>query len=148
MWVWPQLPFGGSPPSPHCDWKTLPSSHSPSLPTPLALVAMLPEGAEQPGVREGSQGTGGGGKGPCKGHFGPDPHLEVLVLLSSSTNGFWEGFVEKCRFLSFFSVIFQCSVSFPTRPVRLISQEETANPQVSAKIPLDCHGCALDRDTS
>ena len=43
MWVWPQLPFGGSPPSPPCNWRTLPSSPSPSLstlPHPLPTLSL------------------------------------------------------------------------------------------------------------
>ena len=62
MWVWPQLPFGGSPRSPPLQLEdpslttALPSPPSPSLfpPTPLALFAMLGEGAAQAGVGEGS----------------------------------------------------------------------------------------------
>ena len=63
MWVWPQLVFGGSPPSPIViggpfhQAKPLPSPPSPSLfpPPPLALFARLREGAAQ---------AGGGGRGP------------------------------------------------------------------------------------
>ena len=78
MWVWPQLPFGGSPPSPHCTARPLPSSHSPSLPTipltlpptplhPLALFAML----AWVGVGDGVLGHGGvEGKVPPNGTGG------------------------------------------------------------------------------
>ena len=89
MWVWPELVFGGSPPHiPHCNWRTLPSSQTPSLPalsfplppTPLALFARLWEGgAAQAGGGEGSKGgREWGGWGASKRHLGPDPHLGVL----------------------------------------------------------------------
>ena len=61
MRVWPQLPFGGSPPSPHCNSRSLPSSHGPSLPppNPLALFEMLREGAARVGVGGGVVGRRG-----------------------------------------------------------------------------------------
>ena len=62
------------PNNPHCNWRALPSSQSPSLPalslrlppTPLALSAMLRDGAAQSGVGGGVLGCrgGGGGEGP------------------------------------------------------------------------------------
>ena len=72
MWVWPQLVFGGFPPSPVAiggpfpQAKALPSPPSPSLPPPpLALFAMLQDGAAQSGVGGGVLGCkGGGGEGP------------------------------------------------------------------------------------
>ena len=55
MWVRPQLPFGRSRPSPDCNWRTLPSSHNPSLPTLCrSFLPMLYEGAAQAGVGMGS----------------------------------------------------------------------------------------------
>ena len=90
MWVWPQLVFGGSPPSPHCNWRTLPSSQSPSLPalslplppTPLALFAMLREsGTGRPSLVWGEESQGGWrGRGLQRylRYLGPDPHLGVL----------------------------------------------------------------------
>ena len=77
MWVWPQLVFGGSPPPiPHCNWRTLPSSQTPSLPalsfplppTPLGSFCKAPGGGGPgwwgggvPGRKgvEGSQGARG-----------------------------------------------------------------------------------------
>ena len=52
MWVRPQLVFGGSPSHPHCNWRTLPSSQTPSLPalsfplppTPLCSFSRPPQG--------------------------------------------------------------------------------------------------------
>ena len=74
MWVWPQLVFGGSPPQPHIaiggpfpQAKALPSPPAPSLfpPPPLALFAMLRDGAAQSGVGGGVLGCKGGrGEGP------------------------------------------------------------------------------------
>ena len=80
MWVWPQLVFGGSPPSPIIiggpfpQAKPLPSLPSPSLfpPPPLALFARLREGAAQAGGGggRGPRAQGGGGGGPPSGTWG------------------------------------------------------------------------------
>ena len=84
MWVWPQLVFGGPPPIPDCDWRTLPSSQTPSLPalsspTPLGPFCKAP-GRGGPGWWGGRvpRAQGGGGGGASKRHLGPDPHLGVL----------------------------------------------------------------------
>ena len=72
MWVWPQLVFGGSPPPiPHCNWRTLPSSQTPSLPalsfplppTPLGSFCKAPGGGG-PSWRggRGPRAQGGGGQ--------------------------------------------------------------------------------------
>ena len=94
MWVWPQLVFGGSPPIPHCDWRTLPSSQTPSLlalsfplpPTPLGSFCKA-LGGGGPGRRggRGPRAQGGGGGGASKRHLGPDPHLGVLEEFSPRT---------------------------------------------------------------
>ena len=75
------------PPIPHCNWRTLPSSQSPSLP---ALSLPLPPTTlgsfcNAPGVRDGAaqSGVGGGVLGGWRGralqrYLGPDPHLGVL----------------------------------------------------------------------
>ena len=71
---------------PHCNWRTLPSSQTPSLPalsfplppTPLALFARLREGAAQAVRGGGVLGCKGVGGGASKRHLGPDPHLGVL----------------------------------------------------------------------
>ena len=68
------------PPIPHCNWRTLHSSQTPSLPAlsfplpppPLALFARLREGAVQAGEGDGVLGR------KSKHQFGPDPHLGVL----------------------------------------------------------------------
>ena len=89
MWVWPQLLFGEYPPSPRCNWRTLPSSHSPSLPTlslfpHLANFAILREGVAQAGV--GPKAQGGGGESPPSntwGHthiWGCSTRVGLLVL--------------------------------------------------------------------
>ena len=79
MWVWPQLVFGGSPPSriaiggPFPQAKALPSPPSPSLfpPPPLALFAMLWDGAAQSGVGGGVLGCRGEWRGgPSSGTWG------------------------------------------------------------------------------
>ena len=87
MWVWPQLVFGGSPPSPNAiggpfaQANPLHSPLSPSLfpPPPLALFARLREGEAQwwGGAVLGRRGVEGGG-GPSKRHLGLDPHLGAL----------------------------------------------------------------------
>ena len=87
MWVWPQLPFGRSPPhSPPCNWRTLPSSHSPSLPALLLPLPPTPwlmlrwSGRGRPrllwgrGIRRRELEA----ERPTKRHLGPDPHLGVL----------------------------------------------------------------------
>ena len=76
MWVWPQLVFGGSPPIPHCNWRTLPSSHKalPSPPSP-SLLPPTPLGSfcNAPGVRDGAaqSGVGGGVLGGVEGEGPP-----------------------------------------------------------------------------
>ena len=87
-----------APPIPDCNWRTLPSSQTPSLPAlsfplpphPPWLFCKAPEGAAQAGGGGGVLGRkgveGGGvlgrkgveGGGGSKRHLGPDPHLEVL----------------------------------------------------------------------
>ena len=88
MWVWPQVVFGGSPPSPIAiggpfpQAKDLPSPPSPSLfpPAPLALFAMLRDGAAQSGVGGRGprvQGGGEGRGGPSSGTWGQTPKVQL-----------------------------------------------------------------------
>ena len=87
MWVWPQLVFGGSPPNPHCNWRTLPSSQSPSLPALSLPSSPHPPWLFLQGSGRGGPGWWGGGVlgrkgveggGASKRHLGPDPHLGAL----------------------------------------------------------------------
>ena len=86
IWVWPQLVFGRSPPIPHCNWRTLPSSQplpsppSPSL-LPLGSFSKAPGGGNSGwwGAR-GPRAEGGGG-GASNRHLGPDPHLGVVDVV-------------------------------------------------------------------
>ena len=79
----PHCTLEGAPlPSPQCNRRTLPSSHSPSLPTlslplpptPLALSALLREGAAQAGVGNGVLDSKSGGGGLSKRQLGEDAH--------------------------------------------------------------------------
>ena len=76
-----------SPPVPHCNWRTLPSSQSPSLPALSLSLPPTPLGSfcNAPGVRDGAAQSGGarGPRGGWRGralqrYLGPDPHLGVL----------------------------------------------------------------------
>ena len=72
MWVWPQLVFGGVPPIPDCNWRTLPSSQPfpprpllPSFPHPIGSFCRA-LGGGGPGWwgGRGPRAQGGGGGGP------------------------------------------------------------------------------------
>ena len=73
LWVWPQLPFGGSSSS-SLQWRTSLKSqpfplHPPPPPllprTPLALFVMLRDRAARAGVGEGCWSAQGGWRGRC-----------------------------------------------------------------------------------
>ena len=71
------------PPIPHCNWRALPSSQSPSLPAlslplpPTPLGSFCNAGAAQSGVGRGPRVQGGEGRA-LQRHLGPDPHLGEL----------------------------------------------------------------------
>ena len=66
MWVWPQLPFGGSPQG---NWRTLSSSHSLSIPTlplpPTPHGSFFNALGNAAWARGGVHGCGGGGPSMC-----------------------------------------------------------------------------------
>ena len=75
------------PPIPHCNWRTLPSSQTPSLPALSFLFPPPPLGSFCKVLGGGGPGWWGGGVlerravrggGGSKRHLGPDPHLGVL----------------------------------------------------------------------
>ena len=61
MRVWPQLVFGGSPPIPHCNWRTLPSSQTLSLPVLSFPLPPTPLGSFCKARGGGGPGWWGGG---------------------------------------------------------------------------------------
>ena len=95
MWVWPQVPVGGTSPPPPCATGSLaharPGSRSPGA------LQKEPRGlGEGGGVgREGLWLEGRvllwNGGGTAKGHLGPDPHLGALDPLKTM---FLEGSVS------------------------------------------------------
>ena len=80
----------GPPPIPQCNWRTLPSSQSPSLPSlslplpPTALGSFRNAPGRGGPVWCGGRGPrvqgGGGGGGGLQRDLGPDPHLGSLRL--------------------------------------------------------------------
>ena len=96
MWVWPQLVFGGSPPIPHCNWRTLPSSQSPSLPALSLPLPPTPLGSfcNAPGVRDGAAQCGVGGWGP-RGVEGEGP---PAALGAGPTSGGTRTFLGRAHF--------------------------------------------------
>ena len=85
----------GPPPGPHCNWRTLPSSQTPSLPAlSFPLPPPHPPWLFLQGSGRGRPGWWGRGRGPraqggegvggaSKRSLGPDPHLGALHVDSS-----------------------------------------------------------------
>ena len=121
MWVWPQLVFGGPPPSPIViggpfpQAKPLPSPPSPSVfpPPLLALFARLREGRPRLVGGRGPSAQGGGGRGGPTARAGllyaaqkpgDRPNLRKNALgarrpsseLLESCGVFWERLVAPC----------------------------------------------------
>ena len=89
-------------PHPQGNWRTLPSSESPSLPTvplfphPPGTFRNAPGWATWAGVGEAAHGGGRGGS--SKRHLGPDPHLgafesDFLLVVTFLLRRFYRGFV-------------------------------------------------------
>ena len=84
------------PPIPHFNWRTLPSSQTPSLPalsfplppTPLGSFCKAPGGGGPGWWGGGVLGRKGVEGGASKRHLGPDPHLGVLEERSGGQKRF------------------------------------------------------------